>query len=124
MTNALKQDVLLLQVVPNQGRDEADFHLARYYRLSQNNPVAAEIMLKGILDRAPRVSIARMELATLYIDQKRFDEAKNQAVEAMKDAPPDARRQNLQNFAQALRQRGAATQADAVLQAAEQSEYR
>ena len=35
----------------------------------------------------------------------------------MKDAPPEVRRQNLQNFAQALRQFGATAQAEAVLQA-------
>jgi hypothetical protein len=36
----------------------------------------------------------------------------------MKDAPPDVRRQNLQNFAQALRQFGATAQADEILKAA------
>jgi hypothetical protein len=54
------------------------------------------------------------------LDQKRFDDAKNQALEAMKDASPEARRQNLQNFAQALRQFGATTQADEILKAAGQ----
>jgi hypothetical protein len=38
----------------------------------------------------------------------------------MKDAPPDVRRQNLQNFAQALRQFGATTQADEILKVAGQ----
>jgi hypothetical protein len=58
-----------------------------------------------------------MELATLYLDQKRFDDAKTQVLEAMKDAPPEARRQNLQNFSQALRQFGATAQADEILKA-------
>jgi hypothetical protein len=44
LTNALKQDVLLLEIVPDQSKDEAEFHLARYLRISDNNPVAAEIM--------------------------------------------------------------------------------
>jgi tetratricopeptide (TPR) repeat protein len=120
LSNALQQDVLLLEVVPDQSPDEAEFHLARYQRLSEGNPVAAEIRLKSILDRSPGAAIVRMELATLYLDQKRFDDAKNQALEAMKDAPPEARRQNLQNFAQALRQFGATTQADEILKAAGQ----
>jgi hypothetical protein len=120
LSNALQQDVLLLEVVPDQSPDEAEFHLARYQRLSEGNPVAAEIRLKSILDRSPGAAIARMELATLYLDQKRFDEAKNQALEAMKDASPEARSQNLQNFAQALRQFGATAQADEILKAAGQ----
>ena len=45
---------------------------------------------------------------------------KTQVLEAMKDAPPEARSQNLQNFAQALRQFGANAQADEVLQVADQ----
>ncbi len=119
LSNALQQDVLLLEVVPDQSPDEAEFHLARYQRLSEGNPVAAEIRLKSILDRSPGAAIVRMELATLYLDQKRFDDAKNQALEAMKDAPPEARRQNLQNFAEALRQFGATAQADEILKAAD-----
>jgi tetratricopeptide (TPR) repeat protein len=119
LSNALQQDVLLLEIVPDQSPDEAEFHLARYQRLSEGNPVAAEIRLKSILERSPGAAIVRMELATLYLDQKRFDDAKNQALEAMKDAPPEARRQNLQNFAQALRQFGATAQADEILKAAD-----
>jgi hypothetical protein len=120
LSNALQQDVLLLEVVPDQSPEEAEFHLARYQRLAEGNPVAAEIRLKSILDRSPGAAIVRMELATLYLDQKRFDDAKNQAIEAMKDAPPEARSQNLQNFAQALRQFGATSQADEILKAAGQ----
>ena len=44
---------------------------------------------------------------------------KTQAIEAMKDAPPEVLRQNLQNFAQALRQFGATSHAEEVMQAAE-----
>jgi tetratricopeptide (TPR) repeat protein len=120
LSNALQQDVLLLEVVPDQSPEEAEFHLARYQRLAEGNPVAAEIRLKSILDRSPGAAIVRMELATLYLDQKRFDDAKTQVLEAMKDAPPDVRRQNLQNFAQALRQFGATTQADEILKVAGQ----
>ncbi|MEN9469341.1 MAG: hypothetical protein RL630_1074, partial [Verrucomicrobiota bacterium] len=119
LSNALQQDVLLLEVVPDQSVDEAEFHLARYQRISEGNPVAAEIRLKSILDRSPGASIVQMELATLYLDQKRFNDAKTQVLEAMKGAPSEVRRQNLQNFALALRQFGATTQAEEVLKASE-----
>ncbi len=119
ITKALNQDVLLLEIVPDQTKDEAEFHLARYLRISANNPVAAEIMLKGILDRMPNSNIVQFELADLFLSQKRFDEAKDQMIAAMKDASPEIRKQNLQNFAQVLRQLGANTQADAITKAAE-----
>ena len=44
---------------------------------------------------------------------------KTQAIEAMKDSPTEIRSQNLQNFAQALRQFGATSQAEEFMQAAE-----
>jgi hypothetical protein len=52
----------------------------------------------------------------LYLDQKRFDDAKDQVIAATKDAPPEIRKQNCENFAQILRQLGANAQADAILQ--------
>jgi len=119
LSNSLNQDVLLLEIVPEQSQDEAEFHLARFARLSEGNPVAAEILLKGILNRSPGATTVRFELAQLYLDQKRFDDAKDQVIAATKDAPPEIRKQNCENFAQALRQFGATAQADAVLQAAE-----
>lgn len=119
MSNALQQDVLLLEIVPNQSRDEAEFHLARYLRISEGNPVAAEIMLKGILDRSPGSNIVRLELSALYMDQKRYDEAKDQILLAMKDCPPQDRQQIAQGGAQLLRKCGANAQADEILKAAE-----
>jgi hypothetical protein len=117
LTNALKQDVLLLEIVPDQSKDEAEFHLARYLRISDNNPVAAEIMLKGLVERVPQSNVVRFELAELYLGQRRFDEAKDQMIASLKEAPPQVRLENAQKFAQALRQLGATAQADAVLQA-------
>ena len=119
ITKALKQDVLLLEIVPNQSKDEAEFHVARYLRICDNNPVAAEIMLKGLLERVPQANPVRFELAELFLGQKRFDEAKEQMIASLKGAPPQVRRENAQKFAQALRQLGANPQADAVLQAAD-----
>jgi hypothetical protein len=117
LSNALQQDVLLLEIVPDQSPDEAEFHLARYQRLSEGNPVAAEIMLKGLVERVPQSNVVRFELAELYLGQRRFDEAKDQMIASLKEAPPQVRLENAQKFAQALRQLGATAQADAVLQA-------
>ena len=122
LTNALKQDVLLLEIVPNQTQDEAEFHLARFLRISEGNPVAAEIMLKGILDRSPGSNAVRVELGDLYIDQNRLSEAKNQYLLAMNGTAPEVRRQIAQRGAQLLTQRGARTEAEAVLKAGESTE--
>jgi hypothetical protein len=119
MSNALKQDVLLLEIVPNQTQDEAEFHLARFLRISEGNPVAAEIMLKGLLERSPSINAAHMELADLYVDQKRFGDARNQFILSMNGTPPEVRRQIAQRGAQVLAQRGAQNEAEAVLKAGE-----
>ena len=119
LSNALNQDILILEIAPNQTKDEAEFHLARFTRIQEGNPIAAEIMLKGILERSQNAAPVCFELAQLYLDQKRFDDAKDQVIAATKDAPPEIRKQSCENFAQILRQVGANAQADAVLQAAE-----
>ena len=119
ISNALQQDILLLEIVPDQTRDEAEFHLARFARISEGNPVAAEILLKGVIDRSPGSNIVRLELSAIYMDQKRFDEAKDQILLAMKDTPPQDRQQIAQGGAQLLRKCGANAQADEILKAAE-----
>jgi len=119
LTNALKQDILLLEIVPDQTKEEAEFHLARFLRISEGNPVAAEIMLKGILDRSSDSNAVRMELADLYVDQKRFSDAQNQFILSMNGTAPEVRRQIAQRGAQLLAQRGARTEAEAVLKAGE-----
>jgi hypothetical protein len=119
LTNALKQDVLILEIVPDQTKEEAEFHLARFLRISEGNPVAAEIMLKGILDRSPASNAVRMELADLYVDQKRFSEAQNQFILSMNGVALEVRRQIAQRGSQVLAQRGARTEAEAVLKAGE-----
>lgn len=117
MTQALKQDVLLIEVVPGQTRDEAEFHLARFERISRNNPVAAEILLKGILERVPEASVVRMELADLFLSQKRYGEATRQIVRAMKDSEPRTRRQIAEQAAQRLEREGAISEAGEVREA-------
>ncbi|MEI6277943.1 MAG: hypothetical protein WCQ16_01010 [Verrucomicrobiae bacterium] len=92
LTKGLAQQVLLLQVVPEQTLAEAKFHLARFARLVEGNPITAEITLKEILDNAPGSSLVRMELADLYLSQGRHREAADQTLAAMKDLPPDLRK--------------------------------
>jgi hypothetical protein len=53
------------------------------------------------------------------MDQKRFDEAKDQILLAMKDTPAQDRQQIAQGGAQLLRKCGANAQADEILKAAE-----
>ena len=118
LTKALSQDVLLLEVVPNQTQDEAEFHLARFARISEGNPVAAEILLKSILDRSPNSNAVRMELGDLYVDQNRFAEAQDQFIKSMTGTPPEVRQKIAQHGAQILAQRGAKTEAEAVVKAA------
>jgi predicted negative regulator of RcsB-dependent stress response len=77
---------------------------------------------KGILDRSPASNAVRMELADLYVDQKRFSDAQNQFILSMNGTAPEVRRQIAQRGAQLLTQRGARTEAEAVLKAGESTE--
>lgn len=97
-TKALKQQVLLLQIVPDQNLIEAKFHLARFVRFVEGNPVQAEMTFKEILDDAPQSSLVRIELANLYVEQHRYDEAVEQMQKALKDTDPEIR----SNFADQL----------------------
>jgi hypothetical protein len=117
LTNALKQDVVMLEIVPNQTPEEFDFHLARFQRINENNPVAAEILLKGVLERSPGSNQVRIELAELFADQRRFDESRDQFLLSMQGLPPEVRQQIAQGGAQILAQRGAQAQAEALIQA-------
>ena len=118
LTNALNQKVVLLEIVPNQTPEEFDFHLARFQRISEGNPVAAEILLKGVLERAPDAGAVRLELAELYCDQGRFGEARDQILAALPGLPGEIRAQTARNYAQLLQSRGATAQAEEVLRAA------
>jgi hypothetical protein len=118
LTNALKQDVVMLEVVPEQTPEEFDYHLARYQRIVEGNPVAAEILLKGVLDRAPQAGVVRLELAELFADQRRFDESRDQILMVIASSTPEARQQIAQTGAQLLQSRGANSHAEEVLKAA------
>ena len=91
LTRGLQQTVLMLQVAPNQSIPEAKYHLARYVRLVEGNPISAEITLKEILDTSPDSSLVRFELFDLYMSQRRFREAADQALNAIKTSPSNVR---------------------------------
>ena len=92
LSKGLQQTVLMLRVAPEQSMSEAKFHLARYVRLVEGNPITAEITLKEILDTAPGSTLVRMELVDLYLSQGRHREAADQTLAAMKDLQPDVRK--------------------------------
>ena len=91
LSKGLQQTILMLRVAPEQSMNEAKFHLARYVRLVEGNPITAEITLKEILDTAPGSTLVRMELVDLYLSQGRHRDAANQTLAAMKDLQPDVR---------------------------------
>jgi len=118
-TKALNQQVLLLQVVPEQSLAEAKFHLARFVRLVEGNPVQAEISLKELLDAAPANTPVRIELVDLFLSQGRHREAADQTLAAMKDLPPDIRKSLVSQIAEKFLAAGKPDLAAEILKAAE-----
>jgi hypothetical protein len=102
LSKGLQQTVLMLRVAPDQSLNEAKFHLARFSRLVEGNPITAEISLKEILDASPESSAVRMELVDLYLSQGRHQDAANQALAAMKNLPPDTRKSIASQLAEKL----------------------
>jgi len=92
LSKGLQQNVLMLRVAPEQSINEAKFHLARFARLVEGNPITAEITLKEILDAAPGSSVVRMELVDLFLSQGRHREAADQTLAVLKDLPPEVRK--------------------------------
>jgi len=93
LTHAAQQQILLLQFAPDQSFNEAKFHLARFSRFVEANPIQAEIALKEILDAAPESNAVNLELADLYLAQQRYRDAADQTLSAMKTLPPALRQQ-------------------------------
>ncbi|MFZ4776817.1 MAG: tetratricopeptide repeat protein [Terrimicrobiaceae bacterium] len=89
LTKGLQQQVLMLQVAPEQGLNEARFHLARFVRSVEGNPIQAEMTFREILESAPQSSLVRLELANLYVEQRRYDDAVDQVLKALPDGTPD-----------------------------------
>lgn len=114
-TKALNQQVLLLQVLPDQGMDEAKFHLARFVRTVEGNPVQAEMTFKEILVESPGSNLVRLELADLYLEQHRYEEAVDQTLAAVKDVPSDIRQPIAQRLSEKLSAAGKQDLANKVL---------
>lgn len=121
LTRGLQQTILMLQVAPNQSLAEAKFHLARYVRLVEGNPVAAEISLKEILDKNPASNLVRFELFDLYMSQRRYREATDQAILAIRSSPPDIQTSISAEVANKLTAAGQPELADEVRKAPEPS---
>jgi len=103
-TKALNQQVLLLQVLPDQSLDEAKFHLARFVNAVEGNPVQAEMTFKEILEESPDSNLVRVELANLYVEQHRYDEAVDQMEKALAIVTPEVRANYASQLANALKQ--------------------
>ena len=102
LSKGLQQQVLLLQFAPEQSREEARFHIARFARFVEGNPIAAEMTFKEILDVAPKSTLVRFELADLFVAQKRYQEAVDQLLKTLPDGDPSQRSALARKFVPAL----------------------
>lgn len=91
LTQGLQQNVLMLQVAPNQSMAEAKFHLARYVRLVTGDANQAEGLLKDVIKENPGVALVRLELGDMYLSSKKYNEAIDQFLIAFRDADPAIR---------------------------------
>lgn len=104
---ALQQKVLILEIVPEQTEPEAKMHLARYLRISEENPSQAEPFARQAVEGMPGSFEARRELAAVLISQGRTAEGVRQLVESLPLAPKESLSPSLADFFQALVRRGA-----------------
>jgi hypothetical protein len=91
LSKNLQQKVLILQVATGQSLIEARFHLARFTRLVEGKPDLAEATFKDILAAEPASSLVMIELANLYLEQHRYEEAVVQLFNALPDAKAEIR---------------------------------
>ena len=119
LSKGLQQTVLLLRIAPDQSLNEAKFHLARFARLVEGNPITAEISLKEILDASPGSSVVRMELIDLFFSQGRHREAADQTIVALKDLPPEVRKSLTNQIAEKFIAAGKPELATEILKAGE-----
>jgi hypothetical protein len=91
LTGGLQQKVLMLRVAPEQSLYEAKYHLARFVQLVEGNPVQAEITYKELLQANPGDVTVRMELVNLCLSQKRYKDAVDQTLIALKHSPEQRR---------------------------------
>lgn len=119
LSKGMQQTVLMLRVAPEQSLNEAKFHLARFSRLVEGNPITAEISLKEILDAAPESIAVRMELVDLYLSQGRHREAADQTLAVIKDLSPDVRKSLASQLAEKFISAGKPELAAEILKAGE-----
>lgn len=91
LSKALQQQILLLQLAPDQSRREAQFHLARFARYVEDNPVAAEMSYRELLEANAKNPDVRLELADLMFAQKRASAAAEEILKALPDSNPAQR---------------------------------
>lgn len=93
LMKGLNQTVLLLEFAPQQTREEALLHVARYAWRIENNPVLAEFTLRDLV-ASPTVGLdASAELALLYLSQKREKDAMAMFQNVMASPDPKIREQ-------------------------------
>jgi hypothetical protein len=102
LSKGLQQQILMLQVVPNQTLPEAKFHLARFVQHVEGNPVQAEITYKDLLDENPENATVRVELIKLYLSQRRFEEVVQQTLLSLKSLNPASQSQLVGDVSSAL----------------------
>ncbi|MEI6702705.1 MAG: hypothetical protein WCL71_04105 [Deltaproteobacteria bacterium] len=106
LSKGLQQNILMLRIAPEQSLNEAKFHLARFARLVEGNPITAEISLKEILDNDPNFVPARLELVRMKLEQKSYEDAVSQVGKALPLLPPDARADSVSSLSEILRNVG------------------
>ena len=106
LSKGLQQTVLLLRVAPDQSLSEAKFHLARFARIVEGNPITAEITFKEILDNDPGFTPARFELAGMKLAQKSYEDAVVQVAKALPYLPSGARADTESSMTEILRKAG------------------
>lgn len=95
----LHQNILLLEIVPNQTAQEAALHLLKFCRVQEGSyPPGAEAALQKIAAQSPESFEAPLELAHLYFKEGRLEEAAAQAQKALRLAPPPTKTQICQTF--------------------------
>jgi hypothetical protein len=91
LSQNLQQTVLLLQFAPDQSLNEARFHLGRFIHFVERRSEQAETLFKDILAAEPTSSLVMVELMNLYLEQRRYEEAVGQLLNALPDANAETR---------------------------------
>lgn len=91
LSNGLQQTVLMLRVDPEQSIASARFHLARFIRVVEDNPVRAEFELRELENNPEVMFDVNAELGALYLSQKRYESALSGFLKALDSRDPKFR---------------------------------